>query len=172
MNNTKHLWRIFFLVLIAGTVLMVGRILLIPNSFGKFGHFRGDNVAEQMAFPVKHFGPESCEPCHADEFALWKAGPHKTIICEDCHAPLVTHIKNDEKFADMEINKTTEFCLRCHSELPARPKDFPQINVESHLKDAGEKLTSTVCYTCHGPHDPTPKDPVDTTKAALKTKEQ
>lgn len=172
MNNAKHLWRVFFLVLIGMTILMVGRILVVPKSFGVYGHYRGDNVKEQAAFPIRHFGPESCEPCHADEFALWKAAGHKTIICEDCHAPYVTHIKNEEKFAPMEINKTSDFCLRCHNEMPARPKDFPQINVESHMKDNGFQLTATVCFTCHNPHDPTPKDPGDTAKATSKTKER
>ncbi|MDD5672745.1 MAG: cytochrome c3 family protein [Chitinivibrionales bacterium] len=171
MNDTKHIWRVFLLVLIAIAAFMVGRLLFVPKTFGQFGHYRAANVLEQRAFPVKYQGAESCEPCHADEFALWKNAGHKTIVCEDCHAPYDSHIKNDEKFADMEINRTADFCLRCHQKLTARPEKFPQVNAIEHLAEFKMELTDTVCFKCHGPHDPTPKDPIDKTVTPKTIKE-
>jgi hypothetical protein len=158
MKDTKHLWRIFLLIIIGIAVFLVGRILLVPKTFGAFGHYRGADVAEQMSLPVKHQGPASCEPCHTDEFNLWKSAAHHDIVCENCHAPVITHIKDDEKIADMEINRSTDFCLRCHQKLPARPVTFPQINAPEHLAERKMALQDTVCLMCHGPHDPTPKD--------------
>jgi hypothetical protein len=172
MNNTKHLWRIFLLVFIIITAFMIGRLLFVPQTFGIFGHYRAANVAEQKAFPVKYQGPESCEPCHADELALWKKSGHKTIICEDCHAPYVSHVKNDDKCADMEINRSFDFCMRCHQKLPARPGSFPQINALEHVSQYKMELKDTVCLACHGPHDPTPKDPDETKAAASAAKEK
>jgi hypothetical protein len=158
MKDTKHIWRIFILVVIGIVTVMVGRLFFVPTTFGLFGHYRAANVLEQRLFPVKHQGPESCEPCHADEFAQWKANGHKTIICEDCHAPYVTHVKNDDKYADMEINRSLDFCLRCHQRLPARPDKFPQVNALEHCGEFKLELQDTVCLKCHGPHDPAPLD--------------
>ena len=165
MKDTKHIWRIFLLLVIGICLFMVGRLFFVPKTFGTYGHYRAANVAEQRAIPVKIHGPEACEPCHGDEFTLWKSAAHKTIICEDCHAPYSTHIKNDEKYADMEISKRSDLCLRCHQEMRARPKDFPQINLDTHAKDNGITLTATICFSCHNPHDPTPKE---TTATAAK----
>ena len=169
MNDTKHLWRVFILVFFGIAVVMVGRLLFVPKTFGDYGHYRASNVQEQRAIPVKFYGPDSCEACHSDEHELWKGHVHKTIICEDCHAPYVTHIKNGEKSADMEINKSSKFCLRCHQMLPARPSDFPQVNPIEHLAKYKMELSDTVCIVCHNPHDPTAKQGVgktDTSKTA------
>jgi len=172
MNDTKHLWRLFLLVVIGVTAVIVGRLFFVPKTFGMFGPYRAANLLEQRAFPVKYQGPGACEPCHADEYAFWKANGHKTIICEDCHAPITTHIKGDEKFADMEINRSFNFCLRCHQKLPARPEKFPQIDPIEHLADAKLSLQDTVCLVCHSPHDPTPKDPNAATTATPDKKEK
>jgi hypothetical protein len=168
MNDTKHIWRLFLLVFFGIAVFMVGRLFFVPKTFGLFGHYRAANVAEQTAFPVNFQGPASCEPCHADEFQLWKGSGHKTIICEDCHAPYGTHVKNDDKSADMEINRSFEFCMRCHQKLTARPDSFPQIDALEHLAKYKTELGDTVCLSCHSPHDPTPQVPGEA-KAQAKT---
>jgi Cytochrome c3 len=161
MNDTKHIWRLFLLVFFGIAVFMVGRLLFVPKTFGLYGHYRAANVAEQMAFPVKFQGPASCEPCHADEFQSWKASKHKTIICEDCHAPYDSHVKNDDKSGVMEMNRSFEFCMRCHQKLPARPDNFPQVDAMEHLAKYKTALGDTVCIACHSPHDPTPKGSVE-----------
>jgi hypothetical protein len=171
MKDTKHIWRVFLLILLGIIVFAVGRILLVPKTFGLFGHFRASDVMEQRALEVKHQGPASCEPCHSDEHELWKMNSHKNIICEDCHAPYVTHVKNDEKYAEMEINRSYNFCLRCHQQLPARPADFPQIQVIEHLAQFQAALQDTVCFRCHSAHDPAAKDP-EKNKEALHAKKE
>lgn len=158
MNDTKHIWRLFLLVFFGLSAFMVGRLLFVPKTFGAFGHYRAANVMEQKAFPVVLQGPESCEPCHSDEFQLWKNSAHKTIVCEDCHAPYGTHVKNDDKYANMETNHSFELCMRCHQELAARPNKFPQIDALDHLAEFKVALGDTVCLACHSPHNPTPKD--------------
>lgn len=167
MNDTKHIWRVFLLVIAGIAVFMIGRMLFIPKTFGQFGHYRAGNLSEQEAFPVKHQGPQACGSCHSDELEIWKAAGHKTITCENCHAPYDSHIKDDEKVADMEINRTSTSCLRCHQALSARPGSFPQIDPVEHLSESGLALSDTVCFVCHGPHDPAPRVPGD----SLGTKE-
>lgn len=160
MKDTKHLWRVSLLILFGIVAFAVGRLFFVPKTFGDFGHYRASNVDEQRAPEVRHQGAESCEPCHSEEFELWKAGGHKPINCENCHAPVVNHVKEGEKFADMNIDKTATFCLRCHQIMPARPADFPQVNALDHLAERNRSLSDTVCFECHSPHDPTPKDTV------------
>jgi hypothetical protein len=169
MNDTKHIWRIFLLVFFGIGAFMVGRLLFVPKTFGLYGPYRGANVAEQRAFPVIVQEPESCDPCHADEILLVKSHGHKTMICDNCHIPTGTHVKNDDKAADMGINRSFELCLRCHQKLAARPGSFPQIDAVEHLTQFKMALSDTVCLVCHKPHDPTPPENLRVAKAPTTT---
>jgi hypothetical protein len=72
----------------------------------------------------------------------------------------------------MEINRSFDFCMRCHQKLPARPGSFPQISAVDHLAEFKMELKDTVCLVCHSPHDPTPKDPGEPKAPAKTSKEQ
>ncbi|MFC2076199.1 cytochrome C [candidate division KSB1 bacterium] len=154
MRHDKHVFRLVFLLVLAFGGVLTARNLLVPASFGQYGHYRGDNIAEQMAKPVSHGGPESCRSCHAEEYGIHSAGSHKTVPCEDCHAPLITHANADEKTGEMAVDRSWALCARCHRLLAARPKNFPQVQVEAHLEEMGADLEREVCIACHQSHAP------------------
>ena len=154
MEHSKHLVRAIFLVIVVLIGFHIFRALFTPKSFGRYGHYRADNVQEQMAKPVMHGEGPSCSQCHADRFAQVRAGSHTTVECENCHAPLATHMRDGEKKAQMPLNKSPAHCLRCHGLLDARPGSFPQIRVEEHLQKVGAEMKPEVCLGCHEPHDP------------------
>ncbi|MBI2565945.1 MAG: cytochrome C [Candidatus Schekmanbacteria bacterium] len=163
MEHTKHIWRVGILVIVAITGFVFFRVLLIPPSYGIRGSYRYDNVAEQMAIEPRHGEVRGCNECHDERVDELRAGPHENVACENCHAPLSTHVKDDEKEWDMSVNKTGEWCVRCHLFLPARPKSHPQIDPVEHLvkvgvKQVGRDWSDVVCFKCHEPHDPTPED--------------
>jgi hypothetical protein len=154
MRHDKHVFRlVFLLVLVVGGFLIV-RNLFVPPSFGQYGHYRGDNLAEQRAMPIRHGGIESCRACHAGEWGEHSAGVHKSVPCEDCHAPLITHANSAEKTGEMAVDRSWNHCARCHRRLAARPADFPQVQVEAHLEEMGADLEREVCIACHQPHAP------------------
>ena len=157
IEHKKHVFRIFLLLGLVIAGALIGRIFLVPKTFGVFGFYRAANVPEQMAREVRHGGDEACGECHDDEKATHDAGAHAPVRCEGCHDALATHIKDGDKYADMKRTKSvTKLCARCHREMAARRDDFPTINIEQHVADQGAQLSDTVCFDCHNPHDPTP----------------
>lgn len=158
MNFYHHLTRAGLLLAGALIAFFIVRALLVPASFGKYGNFRGDNLAEQAAIPVNYGPPEVCATCHAEHVAKKEKGKHAGVPCQTCHGPVGDHVQEDG-MKPMIINKTFTLCARCHQKLEARPAQFPQINIYNHLARA--KLTidgnEAVCLSCHNPHAPTPK---------------
>ena len=153
-RHSKHLFRAVIVIIGALFVIFSSRLLLMPKSFGEFGWYRGDNIAEQMNHPVKHGGGKSCQPCHGSEFEQHSEAGHAAVPCESCHAALATHVTGKAKTADMKIERTYKLCARCHQKLEARPKNFPQVQLDAHLEDQGETLEGDVCLNCHQPHAP------------------
>jgi len=157
IEHSKHIFRIFILLAVVIVGAFVGRILMVPESFGRYGHYRADSVAENAVLEVRHGGNEVCGECHDDVKEAHDGGPHLAIPCEDCHDALVSHVRDGEKIADMPRTKSvTRLCARCHRELIARPADFPQVNIEAHVEEMGAEISDEVCFECHSPHDPTP----------------
>lgn len=153
-GNHQHLIRAALLLGGALFVFFVVRALLLPHSFGQFGHFRGDNLTEQALKPVVHGAPSSCAECHDDKAKTMAGGRHATIPCQDCHAPLSQHVTEDG-MQPMPINKSFTLCYRCHQQLPSRPKSFPQIDFHEHVVSKGKTLESEeICLSCHQPHSP------------------
>jgi hypothetical protein len=153
MEHARHIFRVLFalVVLIAGFIVF--RTYMVPNSYGFYGPYRFDNVAEQAARAPRHGGPESCQKCHPKEYGKRLAGVHKTVSCEVCHGAVAKHADKDKRIAPMPMEKTYRLCARCHAKLDSRPKEFPQVKLEEHVTD---KLEGGVCLDCHDPHDPTP----------------
>ncbi len=50
--HAKHVFRFASMVVLGIVVLILGRSAFVPNSWGQYGWYRGDNIAEQMALPV------------------------------------------------------------------------------------------------------------------------
>ncbi len=123
---------------------------LIPTttteSLQSFGFYAGHNNSQEWAaVPVSYASPEKCNTCHQDKYSAWSSGAHKTVACENCHGAAEAHI---EKGAQLVVNKSNQLCETCHSNVIARPENFPQVDPNTHAKQ-------TSCTTCHQPHAPT-----------------
>jgi hypothetical protein len=155
MEHTKHIIRFVLLLILAALVFVVVRHFLVPSSFGDYGHYRSDNIAEIAARPLAHGGPGACVECHADDAAWVAEEEHKSVACEVCHAPLATHVAGGEKIADMPMRQTVELCAWCHQRLAARPETFPQVDLVEHVTEKGGVFAEQICWECHEyAHDP------------------
>ncbi len=154
MEHARHVFRIVLLVVIVLAVVLLARGFLVPKSYGLYGRYRGDNVAEQMnARPVLHQGAAACADCHGDQSTKRAAGSHRNVSCEICHAPLGAHVKADGSIVKPPIDRSFGLCARCHRKIAGRPAKFPQVDLEQHVNGPVE---GKVCLQCHDPHSPKP----------------
>src|SRR3989338_4085685 len=156
MGKGHHRHLICAALLLGGAIFLffVVRAFLIPKSFGLYGHFRGENLAEQASLPIVHGNPNSCAECHDDVWKIKLAGRHAAVPCQDCHAPLTQHVTEDG-VQPMPIHKTFALCARCHQKLEAKPKTFPQIDFHEHVVSKDKNLENEeICLSCHQPHSP------------------
>ncbi len=153
-----HLVRIAVAV---GVLLLVGllaKAVLLPRSFGKYGHYRADAIVDEMNREVRHMTNESCLACHSHTKEVHLGGVHKTVSCEFCHGPLADHVKDGQKIGSLPVMKKadiTTLCLRCHNQIVrARPKEsIKMVSMPKHLEDKHVRLDHT-CDQCHNVHAP------------------
>ncbi len=55
---------------LAIAALVWARILLIPESFGRYGHYRADAVDEIISQEIKYAGYRACIDCHDNHASL------------------------------------------------------------------------------------------------------
>jgi hypothetical protein len=152
MEHGRHVFRVLFVLLLAIVAIVVGRALLIPKSYGLYGPYRFDNVAEQASVrPPLHRGAASCAECHADRAKVHAAGSHKVVSCEVCHAPSGKHVQDGKVIAKMNVDQSFTLCARCHRKILGRPEKFPQVVLSQHVQSP---LEGKVCLECHDPHSP------------------
>jgi Cytochrome c554 and c-prime len=144
-KDAEHLLRLALVFAIGVGVFIALRALLVPRSFGAYGHYRGDAISETAAQPVNFAGHQACEACHTDVAGVKNTGKHAHVNCEACHGALAKHA-DDPSVQPAKLD-TAVLCVRCHGLNGARPTNFPQIVAVEH--SAG--LT---CETCHQPHSP------------------
>jgi hypothetical protein len=125
-------------------VYSVARAFLTPSSFGEFGWYRGDALAEMSARQPVFGGRKACEECHADQVATLLKHEHKTLSCEGCHGAGQAHADNPD--VKLEVLNYSH-CVRCHEANPSRPQWHKQIVSKSHY-------TGSKCTECHVPHMP------------------
>jgi len=68
-----HIVRLLILMVVIVVVGVIARSIFIAESFGDYGHYRGDSVAEIAAQEPAFKGPEYCSMCHTDRHAEWTA---------------------------------------------------------------------------------------------------
>lgn len=145
MKGAEHLVRIAGVFLFGVLAFLAVRAWLVPHSFGQYGHYRGDAIAEVAALPVIHAGHQTCETCHTDISAEMSKGKHAGVACEACHGPQGRHA------SDLSIlppkPDPAVLCAQCHEASAAKPKWFPQVVTAEHSG-------GLVCTTCHPQHDP------------------
>lgn len=127
----------------------VVRDLAMPESFGQYGYYRGDNVDEWAVKPVAYSpGAQTCEKCHQDKYTQWSAGQHAGFGCETCHGPAQEHQSNPGKVRPA-LPVEREFCGVCHDTHEARVELIRQVDINEHNR-------GTACVACHDPHRPLP----------------
>jgi len=154
MEHTKHIFRIFILAVLVFFSFLVVRGFYVPESWGVFGHYRANDIIDKVSLKPLHGGKDACKSCHEERVEELRGGVHKTLPCEGCHEPLSAHVTNDQKISDMPVHRSSEQCLICHQILDPRPKGFPQIDKDVHLRDQDIEPSPEVCLDCHNPHSP------------------
>src|ERR1700692_2386843 len=97
-KDAEHLVRLAVAFVVVAAVLLLIRAHFIPKSFGQYGHYRGDALAESSNQPLSYAGHQACEDCHSDVLAIKKAGKHMGVNCESCHGPLAKHAEDPASF--------------------------------------------------------------------------
>ncbi len=141
---------IVFGITIAG--LLTARHFLVPETFGRIGHYRAAAVDALAARKAKYAGREACAVCHEDVVKAHTDRRHRNVACEVCHGPAAAHVDAPTEVR-LPAPKQRGYCPLCHGYDPARPTGFPQIDPVAHnpLKP---------CVSCHNPHAPeTPRTP-------------
>ncbi len=151
MSYRSHTIRLVMIIVALVAVFALVRSLLIPASFGTYGHYRGDNLAEQTAMPLVHMESAFCRECHLDQHTGWQGGNHRAVNCEVCHGHWEIHNGNLKTMAAVKSN---DACLLCHQALTGRPASVKQIaSFDSHRAEKAEaKQDAQTCVDCHNPH--------------------
>ena len=148
LKDVEHLLRVAAVCLVGVAGFAVARSLYVPKSFGQYGHYRGDAIAEVAALPLIHAGHQTCETCHPDVLEKKKAGKHAGVACEACHGPQAKHAQADDpSSAKPPRPNPGVLCVRCHEASAAKPKWFKQVVPLAHSGGVG-------CGDCHQAHSP------------------
>ncbi len=161
----KHVVRLVLLLVGFGVLAVAARNFLVDKSFYRYGHYRGDAVAEIAQDKPKFQGSAYCQSCHAAQFAQWSSSGHdrtdlgKVVKCEACHGPgggrdpaagYVNAATGPLHPANLKLAVPTDtraLCTLCHEKMPGRPPQQKQIVIADH---AGTQQ----CTLCHNPHSP------------------
>lgn len=129
------------------SLFLVARHLLVPETFGLYGHYRGASLEDNAAIDIHYAGQKACLECHQDIQDIKLTDVHAEIHCETCHGPGQKHAGSAEA-ADILKPSGREFCGSCHMQLSARPKNtINQVDLTKH--NVGKN-----CIECHNPHQP------------------
>ncbi len=157
MSERKLPRQVIPLIILAGALLValvVARLILVPKTFGEFGHYRGAAPNEVASRDITYAGSNACMDCHSDIYELKRESNHKGLACEVCHGPAEAHVNAPDSIKPT-IPRGRGYCPLCHGYNPSRPSGFPQILPELH--NPGK-----ACITCHNPHQPVlPHPPED-----------
>ena len=161
----KHIIRLLLLIAILGAAILGARAIFVDKSFGIYGHYRADAVAEIAADAPIYQGAASCESCHRERYTMWSKGVHKVVTCETCHGAGVKHqTTKPAATADQRMHgriaagrldhvnlatptDTVKLCTLCHEKMPGRPATQRQIEVSRHAP-------GMQCTVCHNPYSP------------------
>jgi hypothetical protein len=145
-RDQEHLLRLAGLALLCLAGFLVLRGILVPDDFGRYGHYRASALDDNRHEPVVFAGQEACLACHEDGR---KGGQHAGVRCEACHGAQSAHAEAEDPAAAKPLRPDAQLCLVCHLANVAKPASFPQIVLTEHA-EAGS------CLACHGAHNPQP----------------
>lgn len=141
-----QIWKPFAIFLAIIVIFLFARGFVAPPSFGLYGHYRGDALAEIASKPIHYAGKKSCYDCHDQRVDELNRSKHANQSCETCHGPSETHVEDPSISPPFKLG-TNDWCLKCHGSSVSRPKDFPQVVFSKHYPGKD-------CISCHNPHHP------------------
>ncbi|HWJ03949.1 MAG TPA: cytochrome C [Verrucomicrobiae bacterium] len=146
--SQQAVFRVGSLLFFILVVFAIIRQLLVPQSFGQYGYYRGDNVGEWVAIEQNYVsGSQACNTCHGAEVQETLQAEHGKLDCQTCHGPLAPHVRKPDQLP-VKITGTAELCGSCHRELIGRSKELiPTVKVNEHSGGLD-------CTRCHSPHQP------------------
>lgn len=145
-KDAGHLFRLAAAFVVGIVLFVVVRGLMVPRSFGEYGHYRGNAIEEIKTQPVSFAGRQACQDCHSDIVELKSKGKHARLGCETCHGPLAAHVEDPASVTPQKPD-TGVICAGCHEANGAKPRNFPQVASADHSGGLD-------CKTCHQPHSP------------------
>jgi len=148
-RDTGHLLRLAGLFALGGGLFAIASLFMVPDGFGRYGHYRPGALADNRAPAPRYADTASCAGCHDDIVAARQGSRHVQVRCQACHGPLAAHAADPAADTPARPDAAT-LCLNCHRQLAARPAAFPQIEPVDHA--GGES-----CLSCHNPHHPEPE---------------
>jgi cytochrome c553 len=161
----KHIVRLLLLFAVFGVAAIGARAYFTDKSFGIYGSYRADAVAEIAADKPIYQGAAYCQSCHRERFAQWSTGIHKVVNCETCHGAAAKHpnlkppvasgsrtqyLIASARYEHVALSvpaDSVKLCTLCHEKIPGRPAAQPQIDVDAHAR-------GQACTVCHNPHSP------------------
>jgi hypothetical protein len=168
----QYIKRLLLTFAVVISLFLVMRFLLVPKSFGEYGHYRGLSLAENADYPLRYAGSAACGKCHQDIIDEKNAGYHAGLACEGCHGPAYAHAMSADSARSaplpdslkLERNTSRGYCATCHELNPARLKIVSDTTDLSMVKMIEEKKHGQVinketnlpyaCVECHNPHSP------------------
>jgi len=129
------------------SLFLLVRHLLVPDTFGEFGFYRGASLIDNEQYEIHYSGQQACLDCHQDVEDLKLQDVHSDIRCETCHGPGQKHVLSAEA-SDILKPTDREFCGLCHARNAAKRTDVIfQVDLNKH--NIGKN-----CIECHNPHQP------------------
>lgn len=146
LQDGRHLVRAAMLFAAVILAFLVVRSALVPEGFGKLGHYRAGALDDARAKPLLFAGRAACEECHTDVVGARNGSKHARVSCEACHGAQADHAADPTRGKPARPDASA-ICLVCHQANVAKPEAFPQVDPKDH--SGGE-----ACSTCHKPHHP------------------
>jgi transcription elongation factor Elf1 len=151
-RDYRHTVPVFALLVVVVIAGLVARELFVPDTYGRYGSYRAEAVAEARDKPQSYVGVQTCATCHEEIARLRSKDVHAKVQCETCHGTGAAHATNPETAMVVPDGRTA--CLTCHQKLDARLASFPQIDVAAHFAFLGVVDPNLACTECHSPHEP------------------
>ncbi|HPE58118.1 MAG TPA: hypothetical protein P5514_06945 [Bacteroidales bacterium] len=127
-------------------LFLVGRHLVVPESFGEAGHYRFNSIVENAEKPLQYADKDACNECHEDYVMEMESDMHAGLSCETCHGPGFAHYEEPDS-SRLLVPDQREFCGLCHQRNFNREKKLAQIDLKEHYPEKK-------CIECHNPHLP------------------
>lgn len=128
-------------------LFLILRHFLVPDTFGQYGHYRGDALIDNASKEMVHASKEDCFACHDDIQAVVENDSHAGLSCLICHGPGLEHVDNPEA-GNILKNSGRDFCGKCHQINAARSTDIIfQVDINTHHTEKEN------CIECHNPHE-------------------